>query len=190
MSYRHTILLLFLFFLFSKPFYSQKDSVTYFFLFKKDYDCTPGAAALRIDSGKPPYTITWSNGQQQVTSVNGLNPGTYSVTIINGNNKDTTVVFKIEKVICPVVPERYFSPNGDNYRDTWIIHNLEFYQDFELFVFNKWGQQVHHQAGGTYQPWDGKYQGVPVVDATYYYILYLEKNKKETILKGDVTIIK
>lgn len=156
----------------------------------KPFDCTKGAAALRIDSGKPPYIIHWSNGMQNQYYVNELTEGSYSVKITDGNNKDTVLTFNIEKVKCDVLPEPHFSPNGDNYKDKWIIHNLEYYQNFELFVFNKWGQQVHHQKGGTYEPWDGRYMGTPVVDATYYFILYLEKDKKDTIIKGNVTIIR
>jgi gliding motility-associated-like protein len=180
-------------FSFEYLFPQQRDTVLphiYVKLSVKPYDCSKGAAAIQIDSGKPPFTIVWSNGTQNIYYVNDLTEGDYSVKITDGNNKDTILTFRIEKVKCPVVPENHFSPNGDNYKDKWFIHNLEYYQDFELFVFNKWGQQVHHQKGGTYEPWDGRYLGVLVADATYYYILYLEKDKKDTIIKGNVTIIR
>ncbi|MCX8079640.1 MAG: gliding motility-associated C-terminal domain-containing protein [Bacteroidia bacterium] len=157
---------------------------------KKDYDCTKGAVALSIDSGKPPYTITWSNGVQGYYYLNELEPADYSVLITDGNGKDTTLYFSILKTVCRVIPDNLFSPNGDNINDRWRISGLEYYKNFELFVFNKWGQQVHHQEGGTYEPWDGRYLGTPVVDATYYFVLYLEKGKKDSIIKGNVTIIR
>lgn len=190
---RFICIIIFLLFNRTNVFCQQRDTLVahiYLKLSLKNFDCSKGAAALQIDSGKPPYTILWSNGVQNQYYIHELTEGDYSVKITDGNNKDTILTFRIEKVKCPVVPENHFSPNGDNYKDKWMIHNLEYYQDFELFVFNKWGQQVHHQKGGTYEPWDGRYLGTLVADATYYYILYLEKDKKDTIIKGNVTIIR
>ncbi len=62
-------------------------------------DCngiTDGRATVHINSGTPPYTVSWSNGASEtVTEANGthtqsgLPPGNYTVTVTD-SNKDTT----------------------------------------------------------------------------------------------------
>lgn len=54
-----------------------------------------GAASLLIAHGTPPYTIVWSSGQNNVTSVSGLAAGTYTVTVTDASNCTTFRNFTI-----------------------------------------------------------------------------------------------
>lgn len=163
----------------------------------KDVDCTKGAAAVKVENfiTSDSYTITWSNGQTNVTSINELPEGDYNVNIKVKNttdttrNLDSTLAIKVEKTECEVFINNHFTPNGDLYNDTWSISRTEYYPNFELFVFNKWGQRVHSQKG-TYTPWDGTWNSINVPDGTYYYIFYYEGSDKGRIEKGDVTILR
>jgi len=161
-----------------------------FTLSQTNVTCSKGAAGIQIDTLKTNDTllITWSTGQTDLQSISNLDEGNYSVHIIIKNKKDTTLNFKIEKEPCPVIISSHFTPNGDNYNDTWQIANIINYPKFELFVFNKWGQQIHSQKN-TYTPWDGNWNGIKVPDGTYYYVFYYEAGKND-IIKGDVTILR
>ncbi|MBP9069144.1 MAG: gliding motility-associated C-terminal domain-containing protein [Bacteroidia bacterium] len=152
---------------------------------KLDQSCEKGSAGVQILSGKQPITIQWSTGVTNVSSINDLVEGDYSVTVKDSVLKDTVINFKIEKLECKVIVANHFTPNGDNYNDAWQIAQTTYYPEFELYVFNKWGQQVHSQKG-TYIPWDG---GV-VADGTYYYVFYFKGSDKNKFLKGDVTILR
>lgn len=178
--------LIFLFF-FSELLVSQNYNFT---LSKVNENCEKGTAYIQVDTLKTTDTlvINWSTGQTGLNSINNLVEGDYFVTVSIKHKKDTTLFFKIEKEVCKVIINNHFTPNGDNYNDTWQVSNTENYPKFELFVFNKWGQQVHSQKG-TYSPWDGKLNGLKVVDGTYYYVFYYEAGKND-ILKGDVTILR
>jgi len=172
----------------------------YQFIFSKlDEECVKGAAGLQINSVKQSdmLTINWSNGQSNVFSINNLDGGNYSVHIVIKEQpdtvlitkKDTTINFTIEKIECPVIISNHFTPNGDNYNDHLQIFNIEKYPNFELFIFNKWGQQVHHQKE-KYTPWDGTWNGINVPDQTYYYVFYFDGGNKKKVLKGDITILR
>ncbi len=152
--------------------------------------CVNGAAGIQVDTltVSDVLEITWSNGQTNVSSINNLEVGDYNVHVIIKNKKDTTLYFKIEKEECPVLISNHFTPNGDNYNDTWQIANTTNYPNFEVFVFNKWGQKVHSQKN-TYTPWDGTWNGIRVADGTYYYVFYYEAGKNKH-LKGDVTVLR
>jgi gliding motility-associated-like protein len=159
--------------------------------------CSKGAAGVQVkglQSGDA-LSINWSHGPSGVNSVNNLNEGEYSahITVLGLgdtiNKIDTTIVFKIEKEKCEVSISNHFTPNGDNYNDLWQIGNWNYYPKFELYVFNKWGQQVHSQRGD-YTPWDGRWAGINVPDGTYYYVFYYDGGNKKDLLKGDVTILR
>jgi adhesin/invasin len=154
-------------------------------LFKQDHVCEKGAAAVQILSGKQPITVSWSNGESNVFSVDQLIAGNFSVTVKDSAQKDTVISFKIAKIECPVTISNHFTPSGDNYNDTWSISNTSYYPKLELYVYNKWGQQVHFQRG-IYIPWDGD----TVADGTYYYVFYYNANDRGNYLKGDVTILR
>lgn len=154
-------------------------------LSKIDQSCEKGSAGIQILSGKQPITIQWSTGVNNSSSINDLVEGDYSVTVKDSALKDTVVSFKIEKLECKVIVANHFTPNDDNYNDTWQIAQTNYYPEFELYVFNKWGQQVHSQKG-TYTPWDGG----SVADGTYYYVFYFKGSDKNKFLKGDVTILR
>jgi gliding motility-associated-like protein len=155
---------------------------------KTERVCVLGEASVTIISGAQPVHIMWSNGSL-MNSIDQLDEGEYSVKITDDLNHDTTIYFNIETLICEPTVENQFTPNNDGYNDTWSITRLENFPEFDLFVYNRWGQQVHHQTN-VYFPWDGRSLTLPLPDATYYYILYFSKRNKNKFIKGDVSIIR
>lgn len=165
--------------------YSQNLSVSFI---KTEKVCELGEATVTIISGAQPVHILWSNGSI-LNSIDQLEEGDYSVKITDDQNNDTTLFFTIGKLICEPVAENHFTPNSDGFNDTWSISRLENFPEFDLFVYNRWGQQVHHQMN-VYSPWDGRNFSLPLPDATYYYILYFSKTDKNKFIKGDISIIR
>lgn len=155
---------------------------------KTEKACELASASITVISGANPVHFEWSSGSIS-NSVDQLEPGDYSVKVTADNNKDTTIYFSIETVICEPSPDNHFTPNDDGFNDKWSIGRIENFPDFELFVYNRWGQLVHSQAK-VYFPWDGRSLGLPLPDATYYYILYFEKSNKKNFIKGGISIIR
>ena len=156
-----------------------------------NYECSPGAAMLDIAGLQPSDTVklNWSTGQANQFSIANLEVGNYYVIVKINSKPDTTIDFKVQFVECRVVPNNHFTPNGDDINDTWQIGRTEYFPNFELLVFNKWGQQVHKQKD-TYTPWDGTWNGIHVADGTYYYVFYYDSDHKSKYAKGDVSILR
>jgi large repetitive protein len=174
--------------IFSANLFSQSYTVV---IEKIDEECNKGAAGANVQGATVSDTINyeWSNGKEGVASINELAAGNYNLHLtINSNKLDTVIYFKIEKIECQVKVSNQFTPNGDNYNDTWTISAWEYYPNFELEVYNKWGQRVHRQKQ-TFAPWDGTWNGINVIDGTYYYVFYYESGKPRHV-KGDVTILR
>lgn len=155
---------------------------------KSEQPCLLAEASIEIISGTQPISILWSNGAI-TNKTDQLHEGNYSVTISDGSNQDTTINFEIKTITCEPGVENHFTPNGDNFNDTWDISRIEYFPNFELFVYNRWGQLVHSQAN-TFIPWDGRSLTLPTPDATYYFILFLDRGNKKEFIKGDVSIIR
>jgi gliding motility-associated-like protein len=83
-----------------------------------------------------------------------------------------------------------FTPNGDGINDRWLVNLIACYTKALVEVFNRYGNRVFRS--DNYQnDWDGRWEGKPVPDGTYYYVITLELiNGKKTYVKGNVTILR
>lgn len=81
-----------------------------------------------------------------------------------------------------VVP-KFFTPNGDSQNDLFQPQGFEFLSDYEISIFNRYGQLVKASKN---QPinWDGSFNGSPLPAADYWYRIRL----KETEFKGHFSL--
>lgn len=78
------------------------------------------------------------------------------------------------------------TPNGDNDNEFFTIIGLDNFPDNELFIYNRWGNEVY--AATNYQnDWAGTWDGKPLPDGTYFYVL-LNGADGKLIRKGYVTL--
>lgn len=144
-----------------------------------------------------PVSIAWTPAAT-LTGANTLTPvakppvtTNYTLTVIDNNSCTST-----DQTLITVIPyclkvENAFSPNGDGINDKWVVTNgAACTSQIMAVVFNRYGSQVYKN--DNYQNnWDGKYEGKPVPDGTYYYVItYKLINGSTQILKGDVTVLR
>jgi gliding motility-associated-like protein len=97
---------------------------------------------------------------------------TYTLTAISatcGSSTSSVFVRVYQNVIIP----NTFSPNNDGINDLWDIKSLNTYPGSTLQVFDRYGKQVF-QSTGYSVPWDGTYNGNPLPQGTYYYVIDLK----------------
>ena len=138
--------------------------------------------------GTPEYTYLWSTGSTN-QHLEDVLPGMYDVIITDDQFCSETFTFEIlmNSDECVETPNT-FTPNGDNYNDTWVIRNIELYPNATVKVFNKWGNEVY-DTQIPYEPWDGTYRGKPLPAGVYYYIIVLD-NEQNNEYTGTITIIR
>lgn len=85
-----------------------------------------------------------------------------------------------------VKPKNLFSPDqkGDASTETWTIENADMLSNCEILVFDRQGQKVFSSIGYPV-PWDGTYNGKPVPDGAYFYVIRCEGKITKS---GSVTI--
>lgn len=95
----------------------------------------------------------------------------FSYVASNTGGSDTTWVYVV--VICDdFMIYNAVSPNGDHFNDNFFIEGILRYPSSELEIYNRWGNLVYNKIG--YQnDWDATFDGNPLPDGTYFYVLQL-----------------
>ena len=151
-------------------------------------DQADGAISLTVNGGTAPYSFAWSSGEI-VPTISNLSAGFYVTTITDDNSCIATITVEVLPSIIPCVnPVNTFTPNGDQFNDTWVIDNMYLYPNASVQVFNKWGNLVF-KSEGLYTPWDGTYNNNPLPSEVYYYIIELN-DPATSKLTGTLTIIR
>jgi len=137
--------------------------------------------------GTAPYTYQWSSGSTENPLDIALNPGNYSVTVMDNNACTEDTVFIIATMSAECIPN-VFTPNGDNINDTWSLEDTFLFQDSEVLIYGRFGKLLF-QSIGYHTDWDGtNKKGNDVPAGVYFYSI--EIGHEFEPIKGTVTILK
>ena len=161
---------------------------------KHDVQCNNSELGqVKIEITSPgSCTFLWNTGQTS-NIVTDLSAGTYSILVTDTSlavDVDTTISITIKIVECSMAGAIVFTPNNDGFNDTWAIANYQYFPDSWVMIYNRLGQRVFDHKG-LYEQWDGTdLLGIPVPDASYFYIIYEDKSDEKSIIKGSVSIVR
>ncbi len=89
-----------------------------------------------------------------------------------------------------IIAPNAFTPNGDGTNDIFKILAAGYKELKEFTIFNRWGAEVF-KTKNFRQGWDGTYQNKPCEIGTYFWIARaINLDNKETLIKGDITLIR
>jgi len=96
---------------------------------------------------------------------------TYVLTVTNAQgctdtDSVTVTVALPKKIDIPNI----LSPNDDGYNDTWDLSGVPDVDQSKITVLNRWGKVVFETENYQHD-WDGTYNGEPLPDGTYMYII-------------------
>lgn len=119
---------------------------------------------------------------------------TYTVTATDamGCTRKASVVIHCTDVNCGrpnIFIPNAFSPNDDGKNDL-LCFSGNFVTLFHIEIFSRWGEKVF-ETNNIHDCWDGRYNGNWCLPGVYTYTcrIHCEANQ-ETLLKGDITIIR
>jgi hypothetical protein len=149
----------------------------------------PGSPVL-LDAGPGFVTYEWSTGQMsQIIEVN--QPATYYVTVQNDR-----CCFKVDSALVmyfDVLVPNAFRPGGVNSEFKAYASSLEAINNFTMYVFNRWGQQIWLTEDIT-RGWDGKIGGVDAPGDVYVWLVnYDVQRAGKTVkiaYKGNVILLR
>jgi gliding motility-associated-like protein len=145
---------------------------------------------LNADMGKG-YTYQWTPPtwiDNPTVAKPRIDPDSTTIYVVLATGPDGCVsedsikITVAQRIFMPDI----FTPNGDGLNDTWQIIGRESYPDMVVTIYNRWGSVVYHAKGPNQKPFDGTYQGEPLPDGTYAYVIQAKPNGH--IDRGSVII--
>ena len=88
-----------------------------------------------------------------------------------------------------VNPKPLFSPNNDGQNDRWVIQNMDRYPDCTVLIFNRQGNLLFEQKSYSGNEWDGTFNGQPVIEGAYYFVVRCPDSNKNS-KSGSLTLIR
>lgn len=110
-----------------------------------------------------------------ITAQDGTTTEAYTISVYRGNlltNIDATNVI---------------TPNGDGKNDYWTIKDISLYPKNNVNIFDKAGRLVYSKRGYN-NDWDGTFNGSPLAEGTYYYVVDLGPDLPK--FKGFISILR
>jgi gliding motility-associated-like protein len=108
------------------------------------------------------YEYSLDNGPLQSSNVfTNVSPGPHIVSVTDENG-----CTNLTKLVTIIGYLTFFTPNGDNYHDTWNIVGLG--ADAKVFIFDRYGKLIK-QISPTGEGWDGTLNGEPLLATDYWF---------------------
>ncbi len=147
---------------------------------------------LVLDFSLTGATYLWQDGSTapifQVTT-----SGTYSVLIEKCNQSvERFVEVNIDDCPCLLEVPNAFTPDADGINDDFKILTDCLVSDFQLQIYNRWGQQVF-QSTDAALAWNGTYKGSVLPSDVYIYKYQYRLSGNESKLEkahGDISLIR
>ncbi|MDT0540075.1 T9SS type B sorting domain-containing protein [Croceitalea sp. P059] len=116
-------------------------------------------------------TFSLDGGQsfQNDNTFNAVLPGVYDLVVYNGCS-----VYE-EEIIVGGTPS-FFTPNNDGVNDVWTMANSNFFPDYKISIFDRYGTLMKSFQEGQIG-WDGRYQNKNMPADDYWYYLELQDGR-------------
>ena len=118
-------------------------------------------------------------------------PGVYTLSFQNEHGCDSVVTLHLSWVMdtFQIIPDPYFTPNGDGVRDSWYIENIAKYPS-TVKIFDRYGKLVRlYEMYENESGWDGKDENGKDVPATDYWYLICNRYQ-DNVFVGHVTVLR
>ena len=147
-------------------------------------------------------TVTdWTSNDNSIT-VSASGPGNYVYSLDGVHYQEEPVftnltpgeytVYVMDVYGCGIVTEtvailnypKFFTPNGDNFNDTWHINNAGYEPELEVTIFDRYGKFIKNLHANDYG-WDGTYNGYNLPTSDYWFVATRADGR---VYKGHFTL--
>ncbi|MGI9552515.1 MAG: T9SS type B sorting domain-containing protein, partial [Aurantibacter sp.] len=124
---------------------------------------------VRNESESVRYSLDNGSNYQVSNRFANVLPGVYNLLVTN----DCTT---LEQTIVVGGLDSFFTPNNDGINDIWSLANSEFFPDFKLSVYDRYGKLLSTFSDSS-NGWDGTFNGKQMSSSDYWYRLELESGR-------------
>ncbi len=119
-----------------------------------------------------------------------IKEGTVIITASQEGNNNWNAATNLSQTIATLPTfdniRSLFTPNNDGMNDYWYIPDIEQYGIISVQIYNRFGKLLY-KSSAYKNDWDGTYNGTPLPEASYYYII---NSSEKGMIKGVVNIVR
>ncbi len=94
---------------------------------------------------------------------------------------------KVEIYTLPVItPMKFFSPNGDDVNDLWLIDGIESAPNAYIRIYDRYSKVIYQCKGSEFGGWDGKFEGKDMIQDDYWYVISVPETEEQ--ISGHFTL--
>ncbi|UNY99710.1 T9SS type B sorting domain-containing protein [Zhouia spongiae] len=153
---------------------------------------------VNASGGVPPYTYYFNDknqGSDNTYYVSNTDPGytdasgaeIKQIRVVVTDALGCSHEILAEKEFIDIDIPDHFTPNGDNYNDTWGPDNDEGFPEIRTRIYDRYGRMVAEVRVG--EKWDGRYNGSPLPTGDYWYVMKLEGSDEREFM-GHFTLLR
>lgn len=140
---------------------------------------------FRLEAGGQASSYLWSPGGESDEFIKVTETGFYSVLANNGSciSEDEVYIEIPSGLLIPNV----FTPDGDDINDFFRLEGINTCQDYEMFIYNRWGELIFHTDLVHGSGWDGRtFAGREATEGVYFFVL----RRNGESYSGSVSLIR
>ena len=148
-------------------------------------------------NGVPTFTYLLDAGRKNTTFINGgyreatdefdgtvnlgmLAVGSHTLKISDEIGCSCDTVIKIAPT--NLVPDKFFTPNGDGVNDRWLIRGgIERFPETVIYLYDRYGKELAKTKALDFRGWDGKYNGKDMPSTDYWYIIEIKETGERIV---------
>ena len=99
----------------------------------------------------------------------------------------------VSLITVQVDPKPVVTPNGDGNNDSWVIKDIEKYNDNEVIILDRWGGEIFRvqKYDNDRQKWDGRNKGGDMVPfGTYFYFITIHSAQGKYEKNGFIEVVR
>ena len=107
-----------------------------------------------------------------------------TVRVVDGKGCEASIDIALEFIDIEI--PNFFTPDGDGYKDTWVIKNSEGFPNMQVRLYDRYGRTIKEWIGQG--EWDGSYNKSDLPTGDYWYVLKLNGPRDSREFVGHVTV--
>lgn len=139
---------------------------------------------INATGGVPPYQYSIDGNVPQTSNIFMVNDsGKYTITISDATGCQVT-----EICTCIFLYDKFFTPNGDGYNDTWNIKIPRNLKNTMVSIYDRYGKIIK-LFNPIRENWDGTYNNKKLFSSDYWFkVDYEDCNGEKKVFKSHFTL--
>ena len=106
----------------------------------------------------------------------------YTITVYDTNGCEPVT---LEAIVLDY--DKFFTPNGDGYNDTWHIRGIQNQPNAKVYIYDRYGKFLKELEPDK-EGWDGTYNGHNLPSTDYWFTVYYRENGTDKEFKSHFSM--